>query len=275
MKIQKGMVAVITGGGGGIAKGVAEVLAQKGCHIALVDISAEALAANKAALSHHDITISTHVVNVTQRNEMEALVQAVLAEHGKVNILHNNAGITLQKSFETHSIEDWERMLGINVWGVIYGSKFFLPALKEAAATEGAHIINMSSLAGFVGMPNQSSYAATKAAVRAISESMYAELHDDGIGITSVHPGGIKTKMILATLDESDNIKQAEKSYKMVEKMGNTVEYAAEKIVNAIEKDQQRLRIGKDAIITDWLSRYIPITFVKQLKKIRANRRSD
>ena len=268
MKIQKGMVAVITGGGGGIARGVAKILCEKGCDIALVDISEEALQESKAALDKFGTKVTTHVVNVTNQAEMEALVDAVLAEHGKVNILHNNAGITLQKNFENHSIEDWQRMIGINLWGVIYGTKFFLPALKQAGAGEGAHILNMSSLAGFVGMPNQSSYAATKAAVRAISESMYSEVYHYGIGVTTVHPGAIKTKMILATLDESDDVKQAEKNFKMVEKMGNTVEYASEKIVNAIEKNHQKIRIGKDSILTDLLSRYIPVSFVKLMKKI-------
>lgn len=268
MKIVKGMVAVITGGGGGIARGVATVLAEQGCDIALVDISDEALQENKQALQQYGTNVSTHVANVTKPAEMEALVDAVLAEHGKVNILHNNAGITLQKNFENHSIEDWERMIGINIWGVIYGTKFFLPALKEAAEKEGAHILNMSSLASFVGMPNQSSYAATKAAVESISESLYSELYHYGIGVTSVHPGGIKTKMILATLAESDDPKQAEKNYKMVKKMGNTVEYASRKIVRAVEKDYQRIRIGKDAIVTDVLSRFIPVISVKLMKKI-------
>ncbi len=268
MKIEAGMVAVITGGGGGIALGVAELLASKGCHIALVDISQTALDENKAKLVDLGTTISTHVVDVTDRVQMEALAKDVVERHGKVNILHNNAGITLQKNFENHSIEDWERMLGINVWGVIYGTQFFLPALKQAAANEGAHILNMSSLAGFVGMPNQSSYGATKAAVKAISQSLYSELYHYGIGVTSVHPGAIKTKMILATLDESDDVKQATKNYKLVEKMGNTVEYAAEKIVNAVEKNHQRIRIGKDAIITDILSRYVPVGFVKLMKKV-------
>ena len=194
----------------------------------------------------------------------------MLAQHGKVNILDNNAGITIQKSFENHSISDWERMIGINLMGVIYCCKAFLPALKESAGKEGAHIINMSSLAGFSGLPSQASYSLTKSAVRSLSETLYSELHHDNIGVTTVHPGGIKTKMILATLDESDDPEVAEKNYNMVAKMGNTPEYAAQRIVYAIEKDKQRIIIGNDSRAVDILKRWFPNWFVKRFAKLAA-----
>ena len=275
MKITAGMVAVITGGAGGIGLGVAKALAKQGCHLALVDINGDALANAQNELRDQGVNVSVHVANVADHNEMSALAQAVIAEHGKVNILHNNAGITLQKSFATHSLADWQRIIGINLWGVIHGCQVFLPHLQNSAKVEGAHIVNMSSIAGFVGMPNQSSYAVTKAAVRALSEAMYAELAHANIGVTSVHPGAIKTQMIFATLQESDNIDQAQQSYKIVERIGNTVDYAAERIVQGVEKNRPRVRIGKDAVITDLLMRFAPITLVKQMKKIARKIRGD
>jgi len=270
MKIEKGMVAVITGGGGGIGRSVACALAAKGCDIALGDINQEALDESKAALSEYGVNTSLHIVDVTRYEAIEAFAAEVIAEHGKVNILDNNAGITIQKSFETHSVADWDRMIGINLMGVIYGCKAFLPALKEAAKNQGAHIINMSSMAGFLGLPNQASYCSTKSAVRMISETLYSELNEHNIGVTSVHPGAIKTDMILATLAESDDVKSAEKSYKMVKKMGNTAEYAADRIVRAIEKNSLRIRIGKDAIILEILKRFFPVGLSKIIGRLVA-----
>lgn len=270
MKINKGSVAVITGGGGGIGRCLAQALAAKGCNLALVDINDDALNETLAAVSDYGVKTTLHKADVTSFESVEALATDVLAQQGKVNILINNAGITIQKSFETHSIEDWHRVIGINLMGVIHGCKAFLPALKAIAKTEGAHIINMSSMAGLLGLPNQASYSSTKAAVRAISESLHAEHLHDNIGVTSVHPGAIKTKMILATLHESDNIEEAQKSYKMVEKIGNSPEYAAKRIVRAIEKRNIRIRIGKDAVILDILKRFFPNSLSNLISRLTA-----
>lgn len=268
MKITKGMVAVITGAGGGIGRCVARALADKGCDLALVDLDLMALEESHAAVSEFGTKVTCHVVDIADNKAVEAMSKEVLEQHGKVNILDNNAGITIQKSFETHTFADWDRVIGINLMGVIYGCKAFLPALKEAAKGEGAHIVNMSSMAGFLGLPNQSTYSLTKAAVTILSETLYAELHKDNIGMTSVHPGMIKTKMILATLNESDDIESAEKNYKIVEKMGIPPEYAAERIVKAIEKGRTRIRIGKDAVTLDLLKRFIPNTMIRCLPKL-------
>lgn len=272
MKIKPGTAAVITGGGGGIGRCLARALAAKGCDLALVDINQDALDDSQAAVQEFGVKTTLHIANVTRFEEVEALADEVTTQHGKVNILINNAGITIQKSFATHSIEDWQRMIGINLMGVIHGCKAFMPALRLAAKDSvdggGAHIINMSSMAGFLGMPNQASYGATKAAVCAISETLYAELYKDNIGVTSVHPGAIKTEMILATLQESDDIKSARKSYKMVQRIGNTPEYAAKRIVKAIEKRSLRIRIGKDAVILDILKRLFPVWLVKRMVRI-------
>jgi short-subunit dehydrogenase len=274
MKIEKGCVAVITGGGGGIARCLAQALAAKGCNLALVDINDDALNENLAALSEYGVKTTLHNADVTSFESVQALAAEVLAQQGKVNILVNNAGITLQKSFENHTMADWQRVIGINLMGVIHGCNAFLPALKKAGQNEGAHIINMSSMTGFVGLPNQASYSGTKAAVRAISETLHAEHLHENIGVTSVHPGAIKTKMILATLQESDDIKTAEKSYKMVEKIGNSPEYAAKRIVSAIEKNEIRIRIGKDAVIMDILKRFLPNSFSRKISKLTAKART-
>ena len=210
MKNFNDKVAVITGAGGGVGSALARKLAARGCNLALVDVNKDALNTLADSLAGKVRTISTHVVDITDKEQMAALPEAVLAQHGKVNLLINNAGITYQKSFATHTMEDWEKIVGINWWGVLYGCHYFLDALS--ASGEG-HIVNLSSMSAFVGLPGQTSYCATKSAVRLLSESMWAELEKLNIGVTSVHPGAIKTEMIQATLKTSDDLDAAQRNY--------------------------------------------------------------
>jgi len=268
MKVKAGQVAVVTGAGGGVGRCLAKQLAAQGVNLALVDINPEALAGTQVAIAASGVKSTLHEVNITDLAQMEKLVEHVLAEHGAVNMLINNAGITMQKSFENHSIADWQRMLDINLWGVIYGCKLFLPALKEAASSHnngGAHIINLSSMSAFIGLPMQSSYCTVKAGVNLLSESLYAELHDYGIGVTSVHPGAIKTDMIKATLGDSDNLEQTKKNFEFAQKTGVTPEHAAERIIDAIAKNRVRIRIGKDAVMLDVLKRWLPKLMLKPM----------
>jgi len=267
MDIQSGHVAVITGAGGGLGSALAQDLAKKGCALALADISKEALEKTAASLSSKAGKVTRHIVDVTDRKAMEKFRDEVLTEHAGVNILINNAGITLQKSFSTHSLDDWDRIVGINLWGVIYGCHFFDEALTAAA---DAHVINLSSMSAFLGLPGQSSYCATKAGVQLLTDSLWAEWSLKGIGLTSVHPGAIRTDMIMATLEESDDIEQAKKNYAIAHKTGVDASYAAAKIIRAIEKNKMRLRIGKDAYIFHYISRFMPGLGNVVMKKIAA-----
>ena len=264
MKDLQDKVAVITGGAGGVGSALAAGLADHGCHLALVDISEDALAKVVNALASKNVTITSHVVDITDKAQMAALPAQVVSEHGKVNILVNNAGITYQKSFETHSIEDWEKIIGINWWGLLYGCHYFLDALK--ASGEG-HIVNLSSMSAFVGLPGQTSYCATKASVKLLSESMWAEMDKMNIGVTSVHPGAIKTDMIQATLKNSDDLEAAQRNYELAHKIGVTAEHVAARIIKAIQKNQLRIRVGKDAILLDLLKRAFPVGIQKLLRK--------
>ena len=190
---------------------------------------------------------------------MAALPEEIIAEHGSehghIDLLINNAGITLQKSFDTHSIEDWERIVNLNFWGVLYGCKFFKPYLEKSAE---AHVVNMSSMTGMLGLPAQSSYCATKAAVKGLSESLWAEWGAAGIGVTSVHPGAIKTDMMQATLKDSDDLTAAKKNMEMVAKIGMAPDMAAEKILRAVQKKKMKVLVGKDAVIMDMMKRFTP-----------------
>lgn len=255
MRDFKNRIAVITGAGGGIGSALARALAGRGCHLALVDYNPEALEKTKSALSPATVAISTHVADVTDRQRMAALPDEIAAVHGGVDLLFNNAGITLQKSFDTHSIEDWERVVNLNFWGVLYGCKFFKPLLEKSDA---AHVVNLSSMTGLIGLPAQTSYCATKAAVKGLTEALWAEWGAQGIGVTCVHPGAIKTDMMKATLDDSDDPAAARRNIELVAKIGMPPDLAAEKILRAVQKKKLRVLVGKDAFIMDAMKRFAP-----------------
>ncbi|EJW20377.1 hypothetical protein IMCC14465_18630 [alpha proteobacterium IMCC14465] len=259
MKNFKNKTAVITGAGGGIGGALAKALAKRGCHLALVDYNTDMLEKTRGALSQTGVKLSSHIADVTDKKRMAALPEEIIAEHGSehghIDLLINNAGITLQKSFDTHSIEDWERIVNLNFWGVLYGCKFFKPYLEKSAE---AHVVNMSSMTGMLGLPAQSSYCATKAAVKGLSESLWAEWGAAGIGVTSVHPGAIKTDMMQATLKDSDDLTAAKKNMEMVAKIGMAPDMAAEKILRAVQKKKMKVLVGKDAVIMDMMKRFTP-----------------
>ncbi len=255
MQINAGYVAVITGAGGGLGSALARALADKGCALALADISEHALNETIAGLPDKAGRVTKHIVDVTDRAAMESFRDDVLREHDGVNILINNAGITLQKSFSTHSLEDWDRIIGINLWGVIYGCHFFDAALTQSPA---AHVVNLSSMSSFLGLPGQSSYCATKAGVHLLTDSLWAEWGQKGIGVSSIHPGAIRTNMIMATLEESDDIEQARKNFDLAHKTGVDAEFAAEKIIRGIERDKMRVKIGRDAHLFQFIMRFMP-----------------
>ncbi len=267
MRVLKDRVAVITGGGGGLGRALAAELATRGCHVALADVDRDALTGSAAALSGHGVRISTHAADVTDREQMARLPAEVVSEHGGVNLLVNNAGITLQKSFASHSLEDWDRVIGINLWGVIHCCHFFLDTLRDA---EEAHVVNMSSMVGFLGLPMQSSYCTTKAAVKGLSESLWAELGAEGIGVTAVHPGAVRTEMMQATLGESDDLAFAKRSYDMAQRFGIDADRAAAKIVRAVLRGKLRVRIGTDAFLLDVLKRWLPVAVHKPMRRLMA-----
>ncbi len=265
MKTLNNRVAVVTGAGGGVGRELAKQLAGHGCHLALIDINEQALQATVESLANSPVTVSTHVVDIASKEQMSVLPGVILKTHQQINIVINNAGITLQKSFATHSIDDWERVVNINLWGVIYGCHYFLEHLRKA---DEAHIVNLSSMSAFIGLPSQASYCATKAAIKALTETLWAELAVDGIGVTSVHPGAIKTDMIQATLKDSDNLETARKNYQLAQKIGVTPEHAADRIINAILKNKMRIRIGGDAVILDIVKRLLPKAIHKPFVKL-------
>ena len=185
-------VAVVTGAASGIGRALAQDLARRGADLALVDVSAAALAETAGLCAARGRGVTTHIADVADAARMKALAAEVVAAHGRVELLVNNAGVSVTGTFEEQSLDDWRWIVGVNFWGVVHGCKFFLPHLRRARE---AHIVNLSSMFGLIGLPTQSSYCATKFAVRGFSEALWAELRGSGIGVTTVHPGGVRTNI--------------------------------------------------------------------------------
>jgi short-subunit dehydrogenase len=258
MRELKGKVAVVTGAGHGIGRETALALAHQGCRLAICDVNEAALEGVRRELEQLGATVTAHVVDVSDKTQMASFASEVVAAHGGVQILINNAGVTVYASFEEHSIEDLEWILGVNLWGVIYGCKLFLPHLK--AAGEG-HIVNLSSVFGIIAPPLQTSYVASKFAVRGFSESLRAELADQNVGVTSVHPGAIKTNIIQNARLVTDTHKELRDStQRLFDRLGTTPDVVAARIVQAIEHNSPRVLITKEARVADALKRLMPAT---------------
>ena len=259
MKSLSNKVAVITGAGSGIGRALAKAFALQGCHLALVDINEPSLQETMKQVSALNLTaikMSHHLCSVADREAMQRLPEAIIKQHGAVHLLFNNAGVTINKSFEQHSLEDFDFVMGINLWGVVYGCHYFLPYLKQQ---EESHIINTSSLAGFMGMPNQTSYCASKAAVKSLSESLYAELDIHNIHVTSIHPGTISTSILRTAAGKSGhNQASTTKMASLMERYGMNPDKLAQKVVKAVLKDKIQVRIGIDSYLGDWVKRLLP-----------------
>ncbi|MBJ18407.1 MAG: acetoin dehydrogenase [Deltaproteobacteria bacterium] len=249
-----GRVAVITGGASGVGLATADLLAGRGCELALVDLNPVKLEAAAREFESRGIRTSIHLADVADPERMSRLPGEVVAEHGGVNILINNAGVSVAATFEDQTIEDLQWIVGINFWGVVHGCKFFLPELKKA---DEAHIVNISSMFGFIGVPSQSSYCATKFAVKGFTESLWAELRGTNIGVTSIHPGGINTSIHETMRSYDDEIREATVSGLERSRPPAKV---ARVIVRAIDKNKLRAIAGWEAYAADWLKRILPVS---------------
>lgn len=247
-------VAVVTGAASGIGRATALALAAKGCEIAIADIDEVGLAATARLLDERGTRHSLHVVDVADKAAMQAFADEVAETHGRVHVVVNNAGVSVGAKFEEHSLDDFEWIVGINFWGVVYGCKFFLPHLQRAG---WGTLVNLSSMFGLTGIPTQSSYCATKFAVRGFSESLAIELAHENIDVIAVHPGGIRTNIARNSRTSAPG-DQHQRVIDWFDRKAMPPEKAAAKIVAAIEHRRHRVLITPEAWLTDVLKRIYP-----------------
>jgi short-subunit dehydrogenase len=270
MKNFSGKVAAITGAASGIGRALALELAKQKCHLALSDVDADGLAKIAKALEVYGVNVTTQTVNVADAEVMSNWAERVVNDHGAVHMVFNNAGVALGGSVAETDYKDYEWIVDINMWGVVYGTKAFLPYLKQ---TKEGHIINVSSIFGLFSQPTQSGYNMSKFAVRGFTESLRQELDLErcGVSASSVHPGGIKTNIarnarMLKSFENLSGNTSAEKAKERFENLFMTTpESAAKTILKGVKGNKRRILIGPDAKVLDLMQRFFPAGYQKIL----------
>jgi NAD(P)-dependent dehydrogenase (short-subunit alcohol dehydrogenase family) len=262
-KSYSGKVAAITGAGSGMGRSLAVNLARRGCEVALSDIDERSLAETVGLVKNVSSVRVTHrKVDVADAAAVKAWADQVAKDHGRVNLVFNNAGISYAATVEGYDDADFERIIDICFWGVVHGTRAFLPHL---VASGDGHVVNTSSVFGIVAFPGQSSYNAAKFAVRGYTEALRVECEIKGspVSATCIHPGGIKTNIAKASkVHESmrtlgiDDLEGASKRFEKAFRL--SADDAAEIILRGVAKNARRVLVGADAHVIDLVQRVLP-----------------
>lgn len=267
-------VAVLTGASSGIGRALALQLAEQGCHLALVDINPSPLTETATMARAHGIRVSEHPMDVSQRNAIAALPEAVVAEHGRVDLLINNAGVALGGNFDQVSAENFDWLMAINFEAVVCMTRAFLPLLRKRPA---ARIVNVSSLFGLITPAGQTAYCASKFAVRGFSNALRLELKGTPVGVTVVHPGGIATGIATSArsaegMTDGEKEQQLERARKLLRMPPGR---AAQIILDGIVGDKARILVGNDARLLSWLERLLPVNYWRLFPGLTAKPDAD
>ena len=273
MKTFKDKVAVITGAGSGMGRYLAVLLAKDGADVCVCDVNEETLNETVEMLRQYNVSVSSHLLDVADKDSIEALPQKVIDQHGKVDLVFNNAGVTTGSHFKDMDEDNWDWVMGINFDGVVNSTRAFIPHMINN--TEAA-IVNTSSIFGMVAVPGQTVYHATKFAVRGFTESLALEMKETNpnLQIHCVHPGHIGTNIAAtARMNEEDFnrdegardsifTRNAPKTQKemgdLFREGGMHPSKAAEIILNGVKKNKSRIFIGLDAKLLDMSQRWFP-----------------
>ncbi|PDT77661.1 SDR family NAD(P)-dependent oxidoreductase [Bradyrhizobium sp. C9] len=266
-----GSAAAVTGAASGIGRALAHELALRGCDLAIADrdeAGLQAAAAEIAKASPRKVTV--HRLDVSEPGEITAFAEAAGAAHPGLNIVVNNAGVALLGQFDEIEQAQMEWLFNINFWGVVHGTRAFLPLLSRQRE---AHIVNISSIFGILAPPGQSAYCAAKFAVRGFSESLRHELAvaNSPVRLSVVHPGGVATNIARNSRSGTgitDNARRSESIERFDALARTTPTAAAQRIIAGIEKNQPRILIGKDARFMDLLQRFRPATYWKVMQRM-------
>jgi len=277
MKTFKDKVAVITGAGSGMGRYLAILLAKDGADVCVCDVNEETLNETVAMLRKYNVSVSSHLLDVSDKESIEALPQKVIDQHGKVDLVFNNAGVTAGSHFKDMDEDNWDWVMGINFDGVINSTRAFIPHLINHSE---AAIVNTSSIFGMVAVPGQTAYHATKFAVRGFTESLALEMKETNpnLQIHCVHPGHIGTNIAATARMSDEDFKDNEtrssiftkNAPKTQQEMGELFKEggmhpskAAKIILNGVKKNKSRIFIGLDAKLLDLSQRLFPKNYHK------------
>lgn len=252
----RGAVAAVTGAGSGMGRALARQLASLGCNLAIADVDAARLGETAETLGA--VRCTRHVLDVADRGAVEAFAADVVAQHGGVNMVFNNAGVAASGNLEVLPYEDFEWLMGINFWGVVHGCKSFLPYLRRA---DWGHIVNTSSVFGLMSVPTQTAYHSAKFAVKGFTDSLSQELRDTSISVSCVMPGGVKTNIVRSSRyvpndNASPTKEEVVSSFESLARL--TPDQAAAEILHGVARGRRRILVGNDARLFAALVRLLP-----------------
>ena len=242
-------VAVVTGAASGIGRALSVELARRGAVLAISDVDATGLAETQRLVEAAGARVRGDLLDVSERERVLAYADEVVADLGRVNLVFNNAGIAYTGTVQEMSFKDVDKVMDVDFWGVVHGTKAFLPHL---VASGDGHVVNISSVFGLFGVPSQSAYNAAKFAVRGFTEALRQEmlLSGDPVKVTCVHPGGIATN-IARNAEQADGRDHDELARSFDKLARTSPEKAAQVILKGVEKGRARVLIGADAHVLD------------------------
>ena len=271
MKSFLNKTAVVTGAGSGIGRYLAVLLAKAGCNVAICDINEDALAETSKMVNHYNVACSTHTVDIGEKEEIDNFYEDVIQRHKTIDLLFNNAGITVLSNFENMPEKDWDRVINVNFHGVVNLTRKFLSHLSERPE---AALVNTSSIFGMITVPNQSVYHAAKFAVRGFTESITKEFKGTNLQIHAVHPGHIGTNILASAKREESapdlslvnivgkNVSQEEQG-RIFRENGMHPSRAAQIILEGVKAKKSRILVGLDAKVMDLSQRLTPTHYQK------------
>ncbi len=279
MSLTNESVVVITGAASGIGRALAVRLAEENiAGIAIADVNESGISETAALISNPRVKLTTHTLDVSNEDDFRVFAENVIAQHGRATHLVNNAGVALGGRVAEVSLEDMRWLMSINFWGVVYGTKIFLPHLL---AQKSAHIVNISSIFGIVAPPGNATYSASKFAVRGFTESLRHELDDNpNITVSTVHPGGIATNIANSARIGAGVSATKEALGAKLEKFNKqlaatTPTQAAETIVKGIKSKHTRILIGADAKALSFFARLFPRRYLQVVNLVTGGRLRD
>jgi NADP-dependent 3-hydroxy acid dehydrogenase YdfG len=259
--------AFITGAGSGIGRALAHALVAQGCAVFITDNNAGNLSIVEQELRAKQANVHARIMDVSDRADVFKAVEEATEKLGSVEGMFNNAGISFSDMVETMSLDDFQRVMDIDFWGVVHGTQAVLPKMLESGT---GHIVNVSSIFGIVGIPSQAAYCSAKHAVKGFNESLFYELEGTGVQIHSVHPGGVDTGIVKHgvhknTSSGETDLKELEARFK--EQARTSPEEAAAIILSGVARSKYRILVGGDARFIDRFQRWLPNLWRKVLPR--------
>lgn len=258
-------VAVITGSANGLGKALAIELYKRGCHLALLDIDFAGLLQLKTDLQNENQKITIYQTDISTEEEVIAAGKKIIDEHGYVDILINNAAVSMSLPFEQVELADYKRLMDVNFWGAVYCSKYFLNDLKQR---EDSRLVNIISDFAMMGFPGKATYASSKSAVMGFTNCLKTELTDTSVKVCLVIPPPLDTGIVRNGKHIDETKKQNEINF--LKNKGMPLDKAAEKIISKMKKGKYRIVIGTMMFWADIASRFFPtalLNFISRNKK--------